>query len=48
VPVCYIFAVVLDWGLFGIGWGAPAASAGSLLLIIGSLISGKWKRNVVS
>jgi Na+-driven multidrug efflux pump len=47
-PVCYIFAVVLDWGLFGIGWGAPAASAGTLLLIIGYMISGKWKRNVVN
>jgi len=47
VPVCYIFGVVLDWGLFGVGLGAPAASAASLLLIIGFLISGKWKHNVI-
>ena len=47
VPVCYFFAVVLDWGLFGVGMGAPAASAASLLLIIGFLISGRWKHNVI-
>jgi Na+-driven multidrug efflux pump len=47
-PVCYVFAVVFDWGLYGIGWGAPAASAGTLLLITGYMISGKWKRNVVA
>lgn len=47
VPVCYVFGVVLDWGLFGIGMGAPAASAASLLLIIGFLISGKWKHNAI-
>ena len=47
VPVCYIFGVILDWGLFGIGLGAPIASAASLLLIIIFLISGRWKHNVV-
>jgi Na+-driven multidrug efflux pump len=47
VPVCYIFGVTLDWGLFGVGLGAPAASAGTLLVIIGYLISGKWKYNVL-
>ena len=47
VPVCYFFAVVLDWGLFGVGIGAPVASAASLLLIIGFLISGRWKHNAI-
>jgi Na+-driven multidrug efflux pump len=47
-PVCYVFAVVFDWGLYGIGWGAPVASAGTLLLITGYMISGKWKHNVVN
>ena len=47
-PVCYIFGVTLGWGLLGVGMGAPVASAASLLLIIGYLISGKWKQNAVS
>jgi Na+-driven multidrug efflux pump len=47
VPVCYIFAVSAGWGLFGVGMGAPAASAGVLLVIVGYMISGKWKENAV-
>ena len=47
VPVCYIFGVVFDWGLFGVGMGAPVASAATLLIIIGFLISGRWKHNVI-
>ncbi|MDR3167884.1 MAG: MATE family efflux transporter, partial [Treponema sp.] len=47
VPVCYIFAVTVDWGLFGVGMGAPAASMGVLLVIIGYMISGRWKQNAV-
>lgn len=47
VPVCYIFGVTLKQGLFGVGLGAPAASAGTLLVIIGYLLSGKWKQNKI-
>jgi putative MATE family efflux protein len=47
VPVCYIFAVVTDWGLFGVGLGAPVASAGVLLVIIGFMLSGRWRHNAV-
>ena len=47
VPVCYFFGITLDWGLAGVGYGAPVASAGALLLIIGFLISGRWKHNAV-
>jgi putative MATE family efflux protein len=47
VPVCYIFGVVLDWGIFGVGLGYPAAVGGSFLLVIGFLLSGRWKRNAV-
>ncbi|MDR3172452.1 MAG: MATE family efflux transporter [Treponema sp.] len=47
VPVSYIFGVVSGWGLFGVGLGAPVASAGTLLVVIGYLISGKWKHNAV-
>ncbi len=46
-PVCYIFGIVFNWGLLGVGMGAPCASAATLLLIIGFLISGRWKQNVI-
>jgi putative MATE family efflux protein len=45
VPVCWIFGIVLDKGLFGVGLGAPIASAGTLVLVIGYMLSGKWKEN---
>jgi putative MATE family efflux protein len=48
VPVCYVLGITMDWGLKGIGLGAPAASAGVLLVIIIYLGSGKWKKNAVS
>jgi putative MATE family efflux protein len=47
IPVCYILGVTLDWGLSGVGLGAPAASLGTLLLIAAYLFSGRWKRNMV-
>jgi Na+-driven multidrug efflux pump len=37
----------LQWGLTGIGLGIPVASAGTVLITAGFLISGKWKKNVV-
>ena len=46
-PICYIFGVRLGWGMFGVGMGAPVASAVSLLMIIGFFISGRWKHNVI-
>jgi putative MATE family efflux protein len=46
-PVCWFFGVTLDWGLLGVGLGAPAASVVVLLVIIGYLLSGKWKHNAV-
>jgi Na+-driven multidrug efflux pump len=46
-PVCYFFGVTAGWGLFGVGMGAPVASAGVLLVIIGYLFTGKWKHNAV-
>jgi putative MATE family efflux protein len=45
IPACWIFGVVLDKGLFGVGLGAPIASAGTLLLVAGYMFSGKWKEN---
>ncbi len=47
VPVSYLFGISMGMGLSGVGLGAPAASFGSLLLIIGFLISGKWRHNAV-
>ncbi|MDR1909717.1 MAG: MATE family efflux transporter [Spirochaetaceae bacterium] len=46
-PACYLFGVVLDWGLFGVGMGAPVASVGTLAVMIVYLSTGKWKRNAV-
>jgi putative MATE family efflux protein len=47
IPVCYILGISAGWGLRGVGFGAPAASAGTMLVIIIYLLSGSWKRNVV-
>ena len=47
IPAAYIFSTVFGLGIFGIGLGAPIASVGSCVLIIGFLISGKWRVNKV-
>ena len=47
VPVSYLFGVSFGWGLRGIGYGAPVASAGVLVIIIMYLFSGKWRHNVI-
>jgi putative MATE family efflux protein len=47
VPVCYFLGISLGWGLRGVGFGAPVASAGVILVIIGYLFTGKWKHNVI-
>jgi putative MATE family efflux protein len=47
VPVCYFFGITLGWGLKGVGMGAPAASLGTILLIIGYLSTGRWKHSVI-
>lgn len=46
IPACVFFSLVLDWGMMGVGVGAPVASFGSLCLIIGYYLSGKWRQNV--
>ena len=45
IPACVLFGAVMGLGLRGIGMGAPVASAGSLILILAFLISGKWRHN---
>jgi putative MATE family efflux protein len=47
VPVCYLFGITLGWGLKGVGLGAPAASAGVLVVIIVYLFTGRWKHNAI-
>lgn len=47
VPASYVFGGILDWGLGGVGMGAPIASFGSVLLIIWFYLSGRWKKNVI-
>jgi len=47
VPVSYLFGIYMGWGLLGIGMGAPGASLFIMVMIIGFLISGRWKQNVV-
>lgn len=48
IPVCILFSLVLDMGMFGVGLGAPVASAGSLIIILIYYFSGKWKNNVAA
>jgi putative MATE family efflux protein len=47
VPVSYFFGIYMGWKLLGIGMGAPGASVFIMVAIIGFLISGRWKKNIV-
>ena len=47
IPACYFFGMMLDWGLKGIGLGAPIASLAAFVLCIIFFISGKWRNQVV-
>jgi putative MATE family efflux protein len=48
IPACYLLGVVSGLGMRGIGFGAPIASAGSLIITLCYLATGRWKRNVVT
>ena len=47
IPVCYLFGITWDMGLFGVGLGAPVASAGVIIAVVVFLISGRWKHNAI-
>ena len=47
VPICWLFGVLLGWSMRGVGMGAPAASAGTVLIMLWFLASGRWKYNRV-
>ena len=45
IPIAALLGMVLEYGMLGIGFGGPAASVGSLALILVFYFSGKWKVN---
>ena len=45
IPTCYLFGIVLDMGLSGVGLGAPCASFMAFVIALIYFISGKWKTN---
>ena len=47
VPLCYFFGVALGWGLKGVALGAPAASIGTLIIMMIFLSTGRWKHNII-
>lgn len=47
IPVCYIFGVLFDWGLFGIGLGAPFASGVAFAVGVCFFFSGHWKKATI-
>ena len=47
IPASFLFGRVLNWGLFGVGLGAPTATLGALALIIWYYVSKRWRVNVV-
>ena len=47
IPACYLFSITLKMGLFGVGLGAPAASAASAVVCFAFYLSGKWKRSAI-
>ncbi len=47
IPASYVGGMVLGWGMFGIGLGAPASAFVSLVLAILFYRSGRWKKAII-
>lgn len=47
IPACYIFGVMLGYGLSGIGLGAPIASAVGVTLSLIFFLTGRWKKMTI-
>ena len=47
IPACYIFGITLGYGLWGIGLGAPVASAVGVVLSLIFYLSGRWKKMTI-
>lgn len=45
MPVAWLLGYVFDFGMTGIGAGAPAATLGSIILCGWFIFSGRWKAN---
>ena len=44
IPASYFFGIVLDWGLMGVGLGAPLASVVATIIALVLYFSGAWKK----
>ncbi len=47
IPASYLFGMAMGMGLFGVGLGAPIASAAAMVFGLIFFLSGKWKAKVV-
>ena len=47
IPVAYLFGMIMNWGLEGIGLAAPAATVGAGIIGFIYYKMGKWKRTLV-
>ena len=47
IPSAYLFGIVMNKGLAGVGLGAPTASFLSLIIAMIFFLSGKWKKNII-
>ncbi len=47
IPAAFLFGMVLNMGLTGVGLGAPVASIAALLLCIIFYMTGNWKKIVI-
>ena len=47
IPASYLFGMMMNMGLTGVGLGGPVASLASLFFGIGFFISGRWKKMVI-
>ena len=48
IPASYLFGMLLDMGLYGVGMGAPVASVAALIYGGVFYISGKWKKQIIA
>ncbi|MBQ7040414.1 MAG: MATE family efflux transporter [Clostridia bacterium] len=47
IPASYLFGMLMNLGLFGVGLGAPVASIASLIFGVAFYISGRWKKQII-
>lgn len=47
IPASYLFGMLMNLGLFGVGLGAPVASIASLIYGVLFYLSGRWKKQII-